>query len=66
MTCLYLSASAKLAVIWIINLKLVLHSESKIRFDLSYFRFFIVNFVHLELLLSFYIASFKFFLHKND
>ena len=66
MACLYLSASAKLAVIWIINLKVVLHSEPKIRFDFSYFRFFIVNFVHLELLLSFYIASFKIFLHKND
>ena len=43
-----LSACAKGAVIWIINPKVQLHSETDIGFDLSYFRYFIVNFVHLE------------------
>ena len=43
------NSSAYLAVIWTINSKVLPHSEPNIGFDLSYFSFFIVNFVHLEL-----------------
>ena len=44
-----LCASANLAVIWIINSKLMLHSDPNIGFGLSCLSFFIVNFVYLEL-----------------
>ena len=45
----FLSASAKLAFIWIINTKVLICSGPCLGFDLSYFNFFFVNFVHLEL-----------------
>ena len=44
-----LCASANLAVIWIINSKLLLHSDPNMGFGLSCLRFFIANFLYLEL-----------------
>ena len=44
MITLDLSASAKLAVIWIINPRVLLRSKPNIGFDVL-FSFFIVNFV---------------------
>ena len=43
-----LSTSPKLAVICIINTKVLPRSKSYLGFDLTYFSFFIINFVHLE------------------
>ena len=50
----FLNASAKLAIVWIINPGVLLYIKPNCAFDLSCFSFFIVNFVHLELIL-FYI-----------
>ena len=47
MTGLNRTASAKLAVIWIIDPKVLLHSEPNIALNLPYF--FMENFVQLEL-----------------
>ena len=44
-----LSASEKLAVIWIIKTRVLPCSTHNLGFDLTYFSFFIVNLVHLEL-----------------
>ena len=46
---LALSASEKLAVIWIIKTRVLPCSTHNLGFDLTYFSFFIVNLVHLEL-----------------
>ena len=58
-----LYACAKLAVIWIINNRLLLSSKPNLSCDLSYFSFVIVNFVHLELF--FLRCIFSNFLSEN-
>ena len=60
MTDLDLSACAKLAVIWITNPNVPLHSEPNTRFDLSYLSFFIANFVY------YYLIYPPKFLSKNE
>ena len=58
-----LSENAKLEFVWINNPKVLIHSDPNIRFDLSYFSFFIENFVHLGLF--FYTLYFlKFFIRE--
>ena len=52
-----LSASANLAIVWIIDIKVPLHSDPNIGFDLSYYSIFNVNFVHFRII-TFYIVSF--------
>ena len=56
-----LSVTAKSAVIQITNTKQLQLSESNVRFDKSSLRFFIVNFVQLELYLELHLEFFLFF-----
>ena len=56
-----LSVTAKSAVIQITNTKQLQLSESNVRFDKSSLRFFIVNFVQLELHLELHLEFFLFF-----
>ena len=58
--------SAKLAVIWIINPKVLLDSEPNIGFNLFYIRFFNVNFEHLELFFFTLYISFLNCLSNNE
>ena len=54
------SPIAKIAVAYIINLKVLLHGEpNNIGFDMSYFSNFVVNFECILELIFFYIVSFS-------
>ena len=56
-----LNVTAKSAVVQITNTKQLQLSESNVRFDKSSLRFFIVNFVQLELYLELHLEFFLFF-----